>query len=451
MREKVNAKARELGLDVDVKTLDRPTRTVQEAAAAVGCGDGRDRQVARLRLRRRAGPGRRVRRAPRRHGQGRRHPRLRGDPPGHRPRRSAWRPASRSAASRRSATTCRSSSTRRCSPTSASGPPAATATRCSASSRRSSPSCIAAHVADVAATLGSGRASAKRIATSVPPSRARAELERLRHLSHQRQPDAQARAVGPRAHAGAVVADDDADVRRRRERGDRHRPGLAAVDEAWTTAFDTASDTASSIEEIACSSRPVRPARTRRRRGATCATEPGTARTASRSCLTRWSASPRSFARTCTALPSRTCHTQSTRRRTSWPSTWPSTCPKTTTPPADGADVLGIQRQAVPEALGIGEVLTHTLLPGIRVRTAGELGGARKVEFAIVADPLERRLDVAARECVVDRAHGRDLLLDPSRGAVEPWFRLRHPRKDATRTGGCVVPPGARPGILAAP
>jgi prolyl-tRNA editing enzyme YbaK/EbsC (Cys-tRNA(Pro) deacylase) len=39
MREKVNAKARELGLDVDVKTLDRPTRTVQEAAAAVGCGD----------------------------------------------------------------------------------------------------------------------------------------------------------------------------------------------------------------------------------------------------------------------------------------------------------------------------------------------------------------------------------------------------------------------------
>jgi prolyl-tRNA editing enzyme YbaK/EbsC (Cys-tRNA(Pro) deacylase) len=39
MREKVNAKARELGLDVDVKTLDRPTRTVQEAAAAVGCDD----------------------------------------------------------------------------------------------------------------------------------------------------------------------------------------------------------------------------------------------------------------------------------------------------------------------------------------------------------------------------------------------------------------------------
>jgi prolyl-tRNA editing enzyme YbaK/EbsC (Cys-tRNA(Pro) deacylase) len=37
MREKVNAKARELGLDVDVTTLDRPTRTVQEAATAVGC------------------------------------------------------------------------------------------------------------------------------------------------------------------------------------------------------------------------------------------------------------------------------------------------------------------------------------------------------------------------------------------------------------------------------
>src|SRR4051794_18118604 len=37
MREKVNAKARELGLDVDVRTLERPTRTVQEAASAVGC------------------------------------------------------------------------------------------------------------------------------------------------------------------------------------------------------------------------------------------------------------------------------------------------------------------------------------------------------------------------------------------------------------------------------
>jgi prolyl-tRNA editing enzyme YbaK/EbsC (Cys-tRNA(Pro) deacylase) len=37
MREKVNAKARELGLDVEVTTLERPTRTVQEAASAVGC------------------------------------------------------------------------------------------------------------------------------------------------------------------------------------------------------------------------------------------------------------------------------------------------------------------------------------------------------------------------------------------------------------------------------
>jgi prolyl-tRNA editing enzyme YbaK/EbsC (Cys-tRNA(Pro) deacylase) len=40
MREKVNARARELGLDVEVTTLDRPTRTVQEAASAVGCQDG---------------------------------------------------------------------------------------------------------------------------------------------------------------------------------------------------------------------------------------------------------------------------------------------------------------------------------------------------------------------------------------------------------------------------
>jgi prolyl-tRNA editing enzyme YbaK/EbsC (Cys-tRNA(Pro) deacylase) len=37
MREKVNTRAKELGLDVNVTTLDRPTRTVQEAATAVGC------------------------------------------------------------------------------------------------------------------------------------------------------------------------------------------------------------------------------------------------------------------------------------------------------------------------------------------------------------------------------------------------------------------------------
>jgi prolyl-tRNA editing enzyme YbaK/EbsC (Cys-tRNA(Pro) deacylase) len=37
MRAKVNSRAKELGLDVDVTTLERPTRTVQEAAAAVGC------------------------------------------------------------------------------------------------------------------------------------------------------------------------------------------------------------------------------------------------------------------------------------------------------------------------------------------------------------------------------------------------------------------------------
>jgi prolyl-tRNA editing enzyme YbaK/EbsC (Cys-tRNA(Pro) deacylase) len=37
MKQKVIDAARELGLDVDVKTLAEPTRTVQEAAAAVGC------------------------------------------------------------------------------------------------------------------------------------------------------------------------------------------------------------------------------------------------------------------------------------------------------------------------------------------------------------------------------------------------------------------------------
>jgi prolyl-tRNA editing enzyme YbaK/EbsC (Cys-tRNA(Pro) deacylase) len=37
MKDKVIQAARELGLRVDVKTLDAPTRTVAEAAAAVGC------------------------------------------------------------------------------------------------------------------------------------------------------------------------------------------------------------------------------------------------------------------------------------------------------------------------------------------------------------------------------------------------------------------------------
>ena len=37
MREKVIQTARELGLEVEVTTLDEPTRTVPEAAAAVGC------------------------------------------------------------------------------------------------------------------------------------------------------------------------------------------------------------------------------------------------------------------------------------------------------------------------------------------------------------------------------------------------------------------------------
>lgn len=39
MKDKVIKAARELGLQVDVKTLDQPTRTVSEAAAAVGCDD----------------------------------------------------------------------------------------------------------------------------------------------------------------------------------------------------------------------------------------------------------------------------------------------------------------------------------------------------------------------------------------------------------------------------
>ena len=55
MREKVIQAAKELGLDVDVTTLEAPTRTVPEAAArsshaethawAVGAEVGREREV----------------------------------------------------------------------------------------------------------------------------------------------------------------------------------------------------------------------------------------------------------------------------------------------------------------------------------------------------------------------------------------------------------------------
>ena len=40
MREKVTAAARALGLDVEIRTLDRPTRTVAEAASALGVEAG---------------------------------------------------------------------------------------------------------------------------------------------------------------------------------------------------------------------------------------------------------------------------------------------------------------------------------------------------------------------------------------------------------------------------
>lgn len=40
MREKVKSAARDLGLKLSVRTLERPTRTVDEAAAAVGCEPG---------------------------------------------------------------------------------------------------------------------------------------------------------------------------------------------------------------------------------------------------------------------------------------------------------------------------------------------------------------------------------------------------------------------------
>jgi prolyl-tRNA editing enzyme YbaK/EbsC (Cys-tRNA(Pro) deacylase) len=41
MHERVLSAAKELGLDVSMTTLERPTRTVDEAARAVGCPAGR--------------------------------------------------------------------------------------------------------------------------------------------------------------------------------------------------------------------------------------------------------------------------------------------------------------------------------------------------------------------------------------------------------------------------
>jgi prolyl-tRNA editing enzyme YbaK/EbsC (Cys-tRNA(Pro) deacylase) len=38
VRDKVMEVARELGLEIEVRTLDTPTRTVEEAAHAIGCG-----------------------------------------------------------------------------------------------------------------------------------------------------------------------------------------------------------------------------------------------------------------------------------------------------------------------------------------------------------------------------------------------------------------------------
>jgi prolyl-tRNA editing enzyme YbaK/EbsC (Cys-tRNA(Pro) deacylase) len=44
MKQSVRAAARDLGLDVDVRTLDQSTRTVPEAARAVGC---REAEIAK--------------------------------------------------------------------------------------------------------------------------------------------------------------------------------------------------------------------------------------------------------------------------------------------------------------------------------------------------------------------------------------------------------------------
>src|SRR3954463_10403941 len=135
MKDKVIQAARDLGLQVDVRTLDAPTRTVAEAAAAVGCNapqiaktlvfvaDG-DPVLVVASGAHRVDPDlladvfdvAQIRQASPEGGRG-------AGPGGGARRRGGLRPAIRSAGSRRWGATCRSPSTRPCSSTTACSPP----------------------------------------------------------------------------------------------------------------------------------------------------------------------------------------------------------------------------------------------------------------------------------------------------------------------------------------
>ena len=126
VRDRLAECARDLGIDVQVQRLEASTRTVADAATAVGCQEA---EIAKSIVF--VADGDPVvcvasGQPPDRCREGRRRTRRRRGPPGRRRTRCAPPRATRSAACRPSGTTCRSCSTRRSSTTSASGPRPAT-------------------------------------------------------------------------------------------------------------------------------------------------------------------------------------------------------------------------------------------------------------------------------------------------------------------------------------
>ena len=84
----------------------------------------------------------------------------------------------------------------------------------------------------------------------------------------------------------------------------------------------------------------------------------------------------------------------------------------------DRAEVLGVEREVVPEAGDVGEVLPHALVAAVGLRAPDPLRGAPQVELAVRREVRERALDIPPRERGVDRAHDVDLVRQPGGVAV---------------------------------
>ena len=214
---RVQAALIELGLPADIHRLADSTRTAPEAAAAVGCELGRDREVARdaRRAQRRARARARLGRQPRGRGADRGRAR--------RARRAARRGlrardhrATRSAASRPSATRarCRRCSTRTCCASRRCGPPPATRTRSSrspppCSRRRRRRPCSTLRRMSVALVTGGNRGIGLEVCRQLAAQRPRGD-PRLARPGQGRAGGGGDRGARPRAAARR---------RRRRERG----------------------------------------------------------------------------------------------------------------------------------------------------------------------------------------------------------------------------------------